>query len=155
MNENIKIIQINKDDISCISEIAKLEKNIFHDSWTEEQLKDMIKNNINYIYALFVDNVLLGYYCAQLLLGEGELLRIAVSPENRTHGLGNRMMKHFDEIAILEKCEKLFLEVNTKNDAALSLYLKNNYEIISYRNDYYGKGENAAIMMKNTKKEPQ
>ena len=42
------------------------------------------------------------------------------------------------------------LEVNEKNVKALKLYEKIGFERISIRKNYYGKNENAMIMMKIT-----
>ena len=45
---------------------------------------------------------------------------------------------------------KFMLEVNEKNVKALKLYEKIGFERISVRKNYYGKNENAMIMMKIT-----
>lgn len=43
---------------------------------------------------------------------------------------------------------KFLLEVNEKNARALKLYKKIGFEKISIRKNYYGKDENAVIMVK-------
>lgn len=128
--------------------IAALETEIFHDAWNENVLCEMLENDVNYIYVAIIDNNVAGYYCMQLVAGESELLRIAVAPDVRRKGIGNLLMKNMEEECILQNCERIFLEVNEKNVGAFSLYEQNQYTVISKRKDYYGKGENALIMMK-------
>jgi len=48
----------------------------------------------------------------------------------------------------IEIKNKFLLEVNEKNKKALKLYKKIGFEEISIRKNYYGKDENAVIMIK-------
>lgn len=151
MNSEIIIIQIQYENplkASYLQDISKLEADIFHDAWNEGVLDEMLENEFNYIFVASKEEKIVGYYCMQIIAGEGELLRIAVDSNMRRMGIGNTLMEHMKQVSINLKCEKIFLEVNEKNSAAIFLYEKNNFTHISNRKDYYGKGENAVIMMK-------
>ena len=64
-------------------------------------------------------------------------------------------IKDFDDLSgsgknkkNIEIKNKFLLEVNEKNKEALKLYKKIGFEEISIRKNYYGKDENAVIMIK-------
>jgi len=79
---------------------------------------------------------------------EGELLRVAVSPDKRGQGLGR---------ALLQACEKeldalgvrdLHLEVRVSNGAARRLYVASGWRESGLRKGYYRDGEDAALYAK-------
>lgn len=55
---------------------------------------------------------------------------LAVDPQHRGKGIGQRLMKLHREEAIKHKCKQLFLEVIKGNDRAISFYKKIGYENI-------------------------
>ena len=63
---------------------------------------------------------------------------VKIHNENFKNKVGD---KYFSE-------NKFLLEVNEKNARALKLYKKIGFEKISIRKNYYGKDENAVIMVK-------
>jgi [ribosomal protein S18]-alanine N-acetyltransferase len=72
-----------------------------------------------------------------------ELLRIAVTPDERRTGIGGQLMT-----AALSKCSgrTVLLEVAAGNDSAVGLYSAFGFEEISRRRGYYAGGEDAVIM---------
>ena len=60
------------------------------------------------------------------------LQSIAVSIQMRGKGLGQRLMKHVGEIAIMKGCKTLSLDVSTKNENAIKSYKKFGMEIFSF-----------------------
>jgi [ribosomal protein S18]-alanine N-acetyltransferase len=86
---------------------------------------------------------LLGLAIVQIAADEAEILSIAVAKEARRRGLGSAMMA-----ACIESCEArniatIFLEVAEGNRAALALYGKMGFGILSRRADYYQGGKSA------------
>ncbi|KZL89436.1 GNAT family N-acetyltransferase [Clostridium magnum] len=55
---------------------------------------------------------------------------LAIDPQHRGKGIGQRLMKLHREEAIKHKCKQLFLEVIKGNDRAISFYKKIGYENI-------------------------
>jgi ribosomal protein S18 acetylase RimI-like enzyme len=53
-----------------------------------------------------------------------ELAKMAVSPEHRGHGIGDRLMAASIEHTRASKKRSIILESNTKQDAAVALYRK-------------------------------
>ena len=118
--------------------IYELEKACFEDPWTEESVKNQLLNE-NCACTVSEDNgEITGYAFGTVIIDEGELYRIAVSPEKRGQGYGERLLLDF-----IGKCRekgaiKLFLEVRSKNVPARRLYEKTGFKEISVRKGYYG-----------------
>jgi ribosomal-protein-alanine N-acetyltransferase len=87
-----------------------------------------------------------GYAEGMSLSGEYELYNIEVKPELRGQGHGYELMQRF-----LDKCDgDVFLEVATRNTAAIKLYEKCGFTEISRRRNYY-ENDDAIIMRREFK----
>jgi len=81
-----------------------------------------------------VNGVPAGYAAGIRLDHESELYRIAVLPDYRGQGLGKELLLRF-----LEKCKTaVFLEVRSKNTAAIRLYESVGFIETGRRRGYYG-----------------
>ena len=107
----------------------------------------------------------LGYIVFYGTIESTDIFEIAIKKEYQGRGFGERLMtesmeklvedrKNLEGNNILENEgtdfseNKFLLEVNEKNARALKLYKKIGFEKISIRKNYYGKDENAVIMVK-------
>jgi ribosomal-protein-alanine N-acetyltransferase len=61
------------------------------------------------------------------------------------------MLEKLETWAIQRGAEALMLEMREGNEAAMSLYQKAGYQLISRRDNYYAKGIHALIMRKEVK----
>lgn len=119
--------------------IEELEKSCFpSEPWSLESIISALERKDIFYKILFnEENDPIGYFIASSSYEEAELYRIAVLPSCRRMGSGKRLMEDF-----LNSCpkeiEKIFLEVRESNTAAVKLYEKSGFEIISRRKNYYG-----------------
>ena len=107
----------------------------------------------------------LGYIVFYGTIESMDIFEIAIKKEYQGRGFGERLMtesmeklledrKNLEGNNILENEgtdfseNKFLLEVNEKNARALKLYKKIGFEKIYIRKNYYGKDENAVIMVK-------
>ena len=88
---------------------------------------------------------LLAYAAFQYLLGEAELLRIAVAPRARRGGLGQRLLEGALEHLMSEGLEICYLEVRADNRAATHLYECLGFEVSGRRQRYYQDGCDALL----------
>ena len=82
---------------------------------------------------------------------EVELLLIAVSPQARRQGIGQRLLLRAQEDAVARGATEIFLEVREDNHAAKYLYERAGFSQVGRRPDYYsGKdgSRRAAITMR-------
>jgi [ribosomal protein S18]-alanine N-acetyltransferase len=91
----------------------------------------------------------IAYSCAQLVIDELSLLKIAVSPAWRCKGVGTQLLLRNIDMALQKDAAKVFLEVRPSNQAALAFYLNSGFRIVGKRPNYYPEtGEDALVMMK-------
>lgn len=117
--------------------LSEAEKICFDDAWSLNSVSSLLKSENSICAVLTDDNGLVGYAVGAISADEAELYRIAVMPECRRNGVGQRLMSDF-----IGKCRgratKLFLEVRSHNSVAVALYTKNGFEKIAIRRNYYG-----------------
>ncbi|MGF1659766.1 MAG: GNAT family N-acetyltransferase [Rubrimonas sp.] len=69
--------------------------------------------------------------------GEGELLTLAVAPENRRRGLARLLLAETCAHARADGAQAMFLEVATSNAAARALYAGAGFAEVGLRRGYY------------------
>jgi len=124
--------------------IFEIEKKCFAEPWSLEMVRAQLNSKNSATLIKTVNGVPVGYATGIKLDGESELYRIAVLPEFRGQGLAKELLARF-----LEKCGgEVFLEVRSKNEAAIGLYKSLGFEEIGRRKDYYG--DDDAVVYKFT-----
>ncbi len=81
-----------------------------------------------------------GFLMLRTLVGQSEILTIAIKPEYRGIGLARALMDHAIRDLQKEQVEQFFLEVSEDNLAALNLYRSLKFEKVSERKAYYNAG---------------
>lgn len=82
------------------------------------------------------DSIPAGFVLTRFAADEEELLLIAVAPEMRGRGLGEKLMQHFFDMAKSRGVNRIFLEMRRGNPA-VHLYRKVGFEPIGQRPNYY------------------
>ena len=130
-----------------ISGIAEIENRCFSMPWTEKSLSDELDNeNAHFITAVF-DGKVIGYVGVIEICGEADVTNVAVLPEYRRCGIGEKLMKEAESGAAERKCESITLEVRVSNTAAISLYNKSGYKQAGIRKGFYEKPKEDALLM--------
>ena len=130
--ENNKIIKLKKESNVDNEKVINLRKN----------------NN--------TEKKILGYIVFYGTIENTDIFEIAIKKEYQGQSFGEKLLKESMEDIVKKNINgnfsknKFMLEVNEKNVKALKLYEKIGFERISIRKNYYGKNENAMIMMKIT-----
>lgn len=96
---------------------------------------DQIKN----VVVAYIDNEAVGigafkYFSPKTI----EIKRMYVSPLKRGTGLATKILKELEAWALELDNENAVLETGTNMDDAISLYLKNNYELTDNYGQYIG-----------------
>ncbi|MDD1964749.1 ribosomal protein S18-alanine N-acetyltransferase [Pseudomonas putida] len=86
-----------------------------------------------------VQESLVGYALVLFRRGSphARLYSIAVSPQCRGHGLGQRLLEQAQDCAVGRRCARLRLEVRADNPAAIRLYESNGYQRFATVDDFY------------------
>lgn len=144
----ITIDKFVSDDAWSLYEI---ENACFSSCWSYEQFKCIGDLDYARFFVAKCDGTAVGF-AGIYLLGDAELVNIAVLPEHRKKGIAQSLLETCVELAKKENCFKMFLEVRKSNTAAISLYSKNGFTDVAIRKKYYSDPtEDAVVMVKEIK----
>ncbi len=130
--------RIRPATLADAAEIAELEPRCFTDPWSAQGFREML----GYPYILgqvaeLKSRRIAGYLIARAVDGEGEILNLAVAPENRRQGIGLALLEAGLTQLSERDVESVFLEVRSSNQAALDLYVARGFRPIGRRRSYY------------------
>ena len=109
-------------DRSHIEEIAALEKECFSTPWTEQMLTDaLFDSQASFIVAEAEDGHILGYAGLHVIVDEGYIDNIAVTPDARRHGVASALLDVYCRFGAVNLAF-LTLEVRASNVPAIALY---------------------------------
>lgn len=89
----------------------------------------------------------LGYAGFWLLVDETHICTIAVHPQWRNRGLGELLLLSLLNRSMKQGASRATLEVRVSNQAALALYRKYGFEVVSRRKRYYSNNNEDAYIM--------
>ncbi len=132
-----------------VAQIAELEKMCFNDPWSEKSVASELHNSLSlWLIALDGDRVT-GYVGSQSVLGESDMMNIAVHPDYRRQGIAEKLVNSL--VAALKERgnHSLMLEVRVSNESARKLYEKLGFQQVGLRKNYYrNPREDACILRK-------
>ena len=141
---NIEIM--NSDHVV---QVAGLEAICFADPWSEKSVASELTNPLSlWLVALDGDRVA-GYVGSQSVMGESDMMNVAVHPDYRRQGIAEKLC-----IALIEALKQkgnscLTLEVRASNEPAKALYAKLGFVQVGLRKNYYrNPKEDACILRK-------
>jgi len=131
-----------------LDQVLAIERDSFASPWSADNFRHEIHRNrfaVNYV--LEEKRAILGYANVWFLGRELKINNIAIRPEDRRRGLGQRLL-----VAVLRRaaelgCVTAELEVRASNLAALGLYRKHGFVQVGRRRNYYQQeGEDALLL---------
>lgn len=114
--------------------IARSEAVCFSNGWTADDIRAELESGCG----VCCTEEGIGYAIGRISFDEAELHRIAVLPEKRRSGAGERLLRHFLDECGKKGAVKVFLEVRSKNLSAVRLYERCGFMRIAVRKNYYG-----------------
>lgn len=160
----MEIIEIKKDQHQYISEIAALESDIFPDPWSEKSIRDTLENPQARIWAIISRQAppcsctstapehagkpqLLGYVIFYYVLDEGEIARIATSPQHRRQGVAVRLLEKMRAFSYEQNITRWLLDVRISNETAIHFYKAAGFAKDGVRKNFYANPPEDAILM--------
>lgn len=129
-------------------ELYLLETACFGGSWTREMLRAELENPLTASVYERVDGKIAAFAFGRVVVDEAELFQIGTLPEYRGRGLAKSLLERLHDEMRNRGAAVCFLEVRSRNDAAVALYEKSGYERISVRRNYYP-DDDAIVMRKS------
>ena len=136
---------VKKLSINEVDKVYELEKKYIGECDIKSIENTIGSNTLSY-YVLFKDNEVIGFFECSIILPEAELYDIVIDEKYQGLGYSKILMDYFLNLVKESRVETIFLEVNSINNKAISLYSKYGFKEYSIRKKYYG--DNDAILMK-------
>ncbi len=134
-----------------LEDFEKVKLNLqdeFDEFWNASILKSELENeNSHYIVAVN-NNEIVGFAGILVTLDDTEITNIVTKKTMRKKGIGKLLLDKLIEITKKLGKEKISLEVNEKNIAAIQLYKSFKFEQVGLRKKYYNRENDAIIMTK-------
>jgi ribosomal-protein-alanine N-acetyltransferase len=116
------------------------------DAFSEMEFRDLVRRGKGLFLVARSDDRVVGYVCALMFGGEGYIASIAVAPDCQGQGIGSALMSAIEPRIHDRGGRVITLHVRTTNTAALALYKKRGYAILSVVPHYYGDGASGYYM---------
>lgn len=130
------------------SELFEIEQDCFGGSWTAEMLKAELDNPLSVTVTHTEDGRLAAFALGRVVADEGELFQIGTLTEFRGRGIAEKLLGELLDKMREKGAAVCFLEVRSRNAAAIALYEKTGYKRVSVRKNYYP-DDDAVIMRKS------
>lgn len=133
---------INKIEYTMqnIFQLANIENECFkRNAWSIAALRGEFENDFSHFFGYYIDDKIVGYTCVRIMYEEAQVCNIAVLPQYQRQGIGSQLVQKLVEFALECQCQVVELEVNTANQKAVGLYLKNGFIIAGTRPNFYRK----------------
>lgn len=133
------------------AQIAALEQICFSDPWPEQIIAHELENELSLWLCAIDGDTVAGYIGSQTVLGEADMMNVAVSPAYRRQGIGRALVLALCETLKTQmQATVLILEVRDSNAAAIALYEGLGFTQIGLRKNYYQHPkEDARILRKD------
>lgn len=141
-----RIMLIEKAEMRHVEGIVAVERQCFSHSWSKASVMTELEAEHSVGFVVEMHEKTVGFCLLSVIAGEASVLRIAVLPEYRRCGIGNRLLKAALNEAKNRDAEQAFLEVRAENEAAKQLYRSLGFQEFSIRKGYYRDGEDAVMM---------
>jgi len=120
-----------------VPQVAALERKCFSDPWSEQSLAGELDNPLSLWLVCQVDGEVWGYVGSQTVLGETDMMNVAVLPRARRQGIAQRLI-----LALVAQLKQqgsgcLSLEVRPSNAPAVALYQGLGFSQVGRRPNYY------------------
>ena len=139
----ISIRRMKEEDLPAVS---LLERECFSEPWSKGMFLESLRNPLYRFFTAEEDGGVIGYAGMYIVLDEGNIVNIAVSPGKRRQGIADGMMDLLIFEASRAGAELLHLEVREHNEAARHLYEKKGFTEVGRRKSYYHLPEEDAIL---------
>lgn len=146
MNSGVRYGRI--DDLEFIT---GLERGCLALPWPVEAVRELLlydPMNDSQVFKFALVKEGAGYVSVSGVIDEAEIGNIVVAPECRGRGYGRLLLEELENILAGRGIRKIFLEVESTNQRALSLYRSCGFAEYGVRNGYYGEGRDALLMSK-------
>jgi ribosomal-protein-alanine N-acetyltransferase len=143
--ESLRIVPLGREHLD---QILRIERASFTDPWTRGMFESELDIQARgYARGAMRHSHLVGYLFAVMIPDEAHIGNLAVSPEERRHGVAQELLDQLVQDAVEAGVKRVTLEVRASNHTARNFYYKNHFIDIAMRKNYYRSPVEDAIVM--------
>ena len=131
-----------------VSQIAEIEKICFNDPWSENSISSELNNRLSCWLVALEEDMVAGYVGSQTVLGETDMMNIAVHHNYRNRGVAMDLIQALIAALTEQGSHSLMLEVRSSNEPAKNLYRKLGFEAVGIRRNYYRNPKEDALILR-------
>lgn len=141
----MEIVRMND---SHVEQIAQIEKLCFSDPWSENAIGYELTNALSLWLVAQEAGAVVGYVGSQSVLGEADMMNLAVHPEYRRLGIARKLVLELIAQLKAKGSHILVLEVRASNEPAIKLYTELGFTQVGRRPNYYFKPKEDALILR-------
>ena len=141
----IELVRMSEEHVP---QVAELEKICFSDPWSEKSVAYELTNPLSCWLVAVEDGRVAGYIGSQTVMGESDMMNVAVHPDYRRRGIAERLVNDLLEALKAFESHCLTLEVRESNDSARALYAKLGFFQAGLRKNYYRNPKEDALILR-------
>ena len=152
MGKSLQEIQIREMQPADLDEVLHIERSSFSHPWSAVHfLSSLYRKPVAQCWVSASEERIEGYVIAWYIsryseeAGEAHIHNIAVRPESRRAGIGQRLLKTAVDYGQDSDCRIVSLEVRASNEAAKEFYHRYGFQVQGRRENYYG-DDDALVM---------
>ena len=130
-----------------VSQVAELEKRCFSDPWSEKSVASELENELALWLVALEGETLAGYVGSQTVMGETDMMNIAVTPGFRRQGIARELIQALIRELKEWESHSLTLEVRASNAPARGLYESLGFAQAGRRPGYYRNPKEDALIL--------
>ena len=135
-------------DETHVSQVTMIERLCFSLPWTEACIAKELTNPLSCWLVAMDGDTVAGYIGSQSVLGEADIMNVAVAPQYRRRGIAEALLGELQQVLKAQGVYCLTLEVRVSNDAAIALYEKLGYREVGRRPNYYHRPKEDALILR-------
>lgn len=118
-------------------QVAQLETVCFQDPWSLRAITSEVTNPLSLWLVALDEERVVGYIGSQSVMGEADMMNLAVDPVCRRGGIGEALVCELEKCLSAEDVTSITLEVRVSNEHAIRLYEKLGFVQVGRRPNYY------------------
>lgn len=129
-------------------QVAELEKLCFSAPWSEKAIISELSNPLSLWVVAKEGDTVAGYVGSQSVLGEADMMNLAVLPIFRRQGVAKALVSQLIQRLMENDVHSLTLEVRASNEPAISLYASLGFTEVGRRPNYYSAPKEDALILR-------
>ena len=134
---------------SHVAQVAELEKICFGSAaWSEKSVASELTNALAFWLVAVDGGRVAGYVGSQTVCDETDMMNVAVHPDFRRQGIGEKLVEQLVTELKSIGSHALMLEVRVSNAPAIGLYEKMGFLQVGLRKNYYRNPKEDAMILR-------